>query len=570
MVVNGVQETSIWRRGKLETEPSDKQMGRRLIRGTGADLGPLARRLPEEQRTLLDVLDLQVASDPDRDWLVFDGRDRLSFAAAQAAAFSFAGRLDREAPASTVALLLRNQIEFMPAFLGAQAHGGVAVPLNPELRGPLLEKNLRLCRARVLVSRVEFLPRLEALDSLADVERILVCGDGEPTPSRIGAVDVVPLEDWLDGAEPQRPRRLPAPWDVGALVFTSGTSGGSKAAVWSHSYLYLSSACVSDALEHDADDVLSTPLQMCHIAGLQNFANSGLQVGCTVHLQSRFSAGSWWEEIARDGATFAMLMGQMTTMILERVEAAPPHRLACLYALPQPQRREEFERRYGTTIVWQGWGMTEIFPHPPTPRPLRDVPADAIGPAPAWVDFGVVDEHDRMLGPGQLGELVYRPLLPGAMASGYFEDPAATARAFRNFMFHTGDLGYYDDAGLMHFKMRNADAIRRRGENVSAVELEAVAMVHPDVVEAAAYGVPSELGEHDVKLDVVARPELDPDEFHHWLEERLPRYMVPRYIECREQLPKTVSERVEKYKLAAEGIDREAVRRYEQRRPRLS
>jgi carnitine-CoA ligase len=182
------------------------------------------------------------------------------------------------------------------------------------------------------------------------------------------------------------------------------------------------------------------------------------------------------------------------------------------------------------------------------------------------VDFGAVDEHDRMLGPGELGELVYRPLLPGAMASGYHGDPAASARAFRNFMFHTGDLGYYDEQGRMHFRMRNADAIRRRGENVSAVELEAVALEHPDVVDAAAFGVPSELGEHDVKLDLVTRTEADPDELHDWLVEQLPRFMVPRYLEIRESLPKTVSERVEKYKLAAEGVDREPVRRYEQRR----
>jgi crotonobetaine/carnitine-CoA ligase len=540
----------------------------RLIRGTGPDLGPLARRQPADERTLLHVLDRQVAADPDRDWLVFDGRDRLTFAAAQQEAFRFAAALNRGGEGTTVALLLRNQVEFMPAFLGAQAHGGVAVPLNPELRGPLLGKMLDVCGARVLVTRAEFLERLAALGSLAAVELILVCGEAEGPDGPIGGVEVLRLADWLDGVEPEAPRRLPSPWDTGALVFTSGTSGGSKAADWSHSYLYLSSAGVSDSLGHRREDVLSTPLQMCHIAGLQNFANSALQVGCTAHLQSGFSAAGWWDDIARDGATFAMLMGQMTTMILDRVEAAPPHRLECLYALPQPQRREEFERRYRTTIVWQGWGMTEIFPHPPTRGPIPDVPADTIGPAPAWVDFGVVDEHDRMLGPGELGELVYRPLLPGAMASGYFDDPAATARAFRNFMFHTGDLGYYDEQRRMHFKMRNADAIRRRGENVSAVELEAVALAHPDVADAAAFGVPSELGEHDVKLDLVTRREVDPDELHAWLAEQLPRYMVPRYLEIRESLPKTVSERVEKYKLAAEGVDRERVRRYEQRRRR--
>jgi crotonobetaine/carnitine-CoA ligase len=253
----------------------------------------------------------------------------------------------------------------------------------------------------------------------------------------------------------------------------------------------------------------------------------------------------------------------MAAMVLKEVPEAPPHHLARVYILPQPQGHEEFERRYRTTVLWQGWGMTEIFPHPPGRERLDDVPPDTIGPPPEWVDFGVVDEHDQLLGPGELGELVYRPLMPFGMASGYFEDPEATATAFRNFMFHTGDLGYYDDDGRMHFVMRNQDAIRRRGENVSAVELEGVALRHPDIVDAAAYAVPAEFGEHEVKLDVVLSDDVPLESLHAWLAERLPHFMVPRYLEQRATLPKTLSQRVEKYKLAKDGVDRPAVRVFE-------
>jgi crotonobetaine/carnitine-CoA ligase len=330
--------------------------------------------------------------------------------------------------------------------------------------------------------RADLLGRLEELGHLGDVRLVVACpGDDLPAPSH--GIPVIGWDAWIGAAAPAAIERLPRPSDVAALVFTSGTSGGSKAAAWSHHYLHLSSACVSDALEHTPADVLSTSLQMCHIAGLQNFANSALQVGCTAHLKSSFSASRYWEEIADDGATFSMLMGQMAAMILKEVPAAPPHRLERAYILPQPQEREEFERRYGTTVLWQGWGMTEIFPHPPSRDRLEGVTADTIGPPPAWVDFGVVDGHDRLLGPGELGELVYRPLMPYGMASGYFEEPEATARAFRNFMFHTGDLGYYDEAGNMHFVMRNQDAIRRHGENISAVELENIVLAHPNVVD---------------------------------------------------------------------------------------
>jgi crotonobetaine/carnitine-CoA ligase len=179
-----------------------------------------------------------------------------------------------------VALFLRNQREAMPALLGAQAAGGFAALLNPELRGPLLERSLQRCQARVLVVRADLLPRLRELDSLSLVQLILVCeGAGEHGVSgEIHGIPLVAFDPWVAGAPPDPPARLPLPSDVAALVFTSGTSGGSKAALWSHHYLYLSSACTADSLGHGADDVLSTPLQMCHIAGLQVFANSALHV----------------------------------------------------------------------------------------------------------------------------------------------------------------------------------------------------------------------------------------------------------------------------------------------------
>lgn len=536
----------------------------RLLRGTGADPGPLARKHPYEHRTLLHVLADQVTQRPDQDWLIFDGRDRLTFRQAQHAAYRFAtAAAESGFAAPRVALLLRNQREFMPAFLGGQAAGGFAAPLNPELRGPLLETLLGRCEAQILVVRDELIEALREAPSLAGVQLVLVCGETVPG-TRLHGVPVRAFDAWCAGHPATAPRSLPGPSDLAALVFTSGTSGGSKAAMWSHHYQYFSSAAISDSLGHSPADVLSTPLQMCHIAGLQNFANSALHVGCTAHLKSSFSVTKWWEEIAADKATFSMLMGQMAAMILDRVPEAPAHHLQYVYILPQPARRREFEERYRTTVIWQGWGMTEIFPHVPSKIRLEDVPEDTIGPAPSWVDFGVADEDDRMLAPGELGQMVYRPLIPNAMASGYYGDTDATMNAFRNFMFHTGDLGYYDESGYVHFVMRNQDAIRRRGENISAVELENVARRHPGISDAAAYAVPSALGEHEVKLDIITsgEPPVDLGEFYVWLTENLPRFMLPRYLEHREGFPRTLSQRVQKFKLADEPLDRPGVREF--------
>lgn len=539
-----------------------------LMRGTGASPGPHVNAFPFEERTLVHVLARQAAERPDTTWLVFDGRDSLTFREAQSLAYRFAAAATAsvgEAP--RVAIFLRNQIEFMPAFLGAQAAGGAAVPFNAELMGPLLEVMLEKSEATILVVREELFGHLEALDGIGQIQTIVWCGAGSPPTTKHG-VRIVGFEQFIDAFDVAAPTQMPKATDIGALMFTSGTSGGSKAAVCTNHYLYWFPGCVADALELSPDDVLSTPLQVCHVAALHNFANSSLHAGCTVHLKSYFSAKNYWQEIAEDGATFSMLMGQMASMILRNVETAPPHKLRTSYILPQPVDREEYERRFGTNVVWHGWGMTEIFPHLPTRHRSDKAAADAIGPAPTWVDWGVVDEDDRLLPPNTMGELAYRPLIPWTMASGYYKDPLATEKAFRNLMFHTGDLGYYDEAGVMHFVMRNQDAIRRRGENISAVELERIALTHPSVVDVAAYAVPAELGEHEVKIDVVTDGQLELGTFHGWLSERLPRYMLPRYLEVRESLPKTISQRVEKYKLMKEPLDRPEVAVFEHSRRR--
>jgi crotonobetaine/carnitine-CoA ligase len=232
--------------------------------------------------------------------------------------------------------------------------------------------------------------------------------------------------------------------------------------------------------------------------------------------------------------------------------------MATMFCVPPPPGKEEFERRFRVRLLWQGYGMTEIYPLPMRMEML-DAPPDTIGYPVTWMEYGVVDDRDNLLGPGEPGQLVFRPLIPNAMARGYYKDPEATTQAFRNFMFHTGDLAVYDEDGCLHYRGRIQERIRRRGENISALELELVALKHPDVLEAAAYGVPGEFGEDDVKLDVVVKDAVELAELREWLVGMLPRFMVPRYLEVRDAFPKTPSERVEKYKLADQPLDRPGV-----------
>jgi crotonobetaine/carnitine-CoA ligase len=311
--------------------------------------------------------------------------------------------------------------------------------------------------------------------------------------------------------------------------------------------------------------VLTTPLPLFHVAALHIICNSALHAGCTAHLKSRFSARSYWQEIADDGATFGIILGTLAAILLRTGGEAPEHRLRALFCVPFPPGGEEFEERFRVKLLWQGYGMTEVYPHP-MPRELEPgQPYDTIGHPAAWMEYGAVDEHDRVLGPGVPGELVYRPTIPDAMTRGYYKDAEATTKAFRNFMFHTGDVGYVDEDGRVHFSGRTQDRIRRRGENISAAELEFIAAQHAEVVECAAYGVPGELGEHEVKLDIYVRDTaFDVRSYHVWLEEKLPRYMVPRFIEVHaDELPKTPSQKIQKFKLAEAGVNRPEVVEFE-------
>lgn len=544
---------------------TDRTMG--LYRGTGHDFGPLYMSRPYGQRTMLHVLAEKAAEHPDRDWLVFDSVQRLTYGQALELTNRVGNAIRRRfGTGAHVGLLLRNQLAFMPTFYGAMAAEGVAVPLNADARGPLLEYVIEHADCKLLVVRADLLDRLAELSSLHDVELLVVVGDGdEPLPETINGVPTISEFAFLEGSSADPWPHEPHASDLCMLLFTSGTTGRAKGAMYSHHFLYLYSVTVTDSLERTPDDVLTTPLPLYHSAAMHLICNSAMHVGAVAHLKSKFSASRFWQQVADDGATGGIILGPMAAMVLKATDEVPEHRMDHLWCVP-PIQKEAFEAKFGVRIVWQGYGMTEIEPMPMRKEMLPDVPIDTLGYVARWMDWGVVDDDDRMVEPGEKGELVLRCLVPHGMADGYYKRPDATAHAFRNFMFHTGDLASYDEDGLLHFHGRMQERIRRRGENISAPEVEFVVLTHPDVLEAAVYGVPSELGEHDVKLDIVVKPDFDADGFEDWLRTNLPKFMVPRYIEIRDSFPKTPSERIQKHLLAELPVDRPEVRDIEIRR----
>lgn len=265
------------------------------------------------------------------------------------------------------------------------------------------------------------------------------------------------------------------------------------------------------------------------------------------------------------GATIFNALAAMVPILMKQPEGPGDrdHRarvVAC--AATPPEFWRPFEQRFGVHIV-EGYGLTETAGFcaccPPAGAPIP-----SFGKAMPFVEMAVFDEQDRPVPPRTAGEVVVRALEPHALMEGYFKQPDATATAKRGGWFHTGDRGYQDEAGHFYFLDRMKQSIRRRGENISSWEVEKAVNSHPAVLESAAVGVPSELGEEDVKICVVVRPgaSLTPEALLDWCQDRLAYFMVPRCVELRAALPKTATERVEKYKLKAEGRgnswDREA------------
>jgi crotonobetaine/carnitine-CoA ligase len=244
-----------------------------------------------------------------------------------------------------------------------------------------------------------------------------------------------------------------------------------------------------------------------------------------------------------------------TLTILNKAEQQPddadnPVRLA--WGVPVPSWAPDFERRFGLKIL-EVYGSTESN-LPVTQRFDQVRVPGSCGRVTPEFEIRIADDNDDEVERGEAGEILTRPKIAHTVLEGYFGMADATAEAFRGLWFHTGDLGRLDADGNLFFLGRKKDSIRRRGENISAFEVEEAINVNAAVLESAAYGVPSDLTEEDVKVSVVLRPDVDVthSDILRFCADTMPRFQVPRYIEIVAELPKTPTGKVAKGLLRAE------------------
>jgi len=492
------------------------------------------------------------AEDPDRPFVRNVAGRELSYGELHEAALIWAHALARlgVGAGDKVVTMMPADIDAHVAWLACAWLGAIEVPVNTMNRGRLLEYVIADSDARLVVMEARYLEQFaEVAGRLEKVETVVgVSWTGEP-----GALPmtVKPLEEVLAGVEPARGLSGPEAHDISAIIYTSGTTGPSKGVLvpWAEMYQFPSSSPPGTL---DEDGCYYAAVPTFHVGGKGVFYMAAL-AGSRLVMREVFSVTEFLDDIRKFGCTSTGLIGGMAQFLMAQ-PARPDdadNPLGIVQVAPLFEGIDAFEQRFGVE-AYTGYGMTEIgAPLYMTKQDRRDW--KSCGRARPEYELRIVDEHDRQVGPDEIGELIVRTDEPWLLNAGYHGKPEETAAAWRNGWFHTGDAFRVDGDGYYYFVDRFKDAMRRKGENISSFEVEAYVREHEGVAEVAAIGVPSGYGtgEDEVKIVVVPRPgiEMSPEALLEFLEPRMPRYMFPRYVELVEALPKTPTQRVRKVEL---------------------
>ena len=509
------------------------------------------------------LLEFYAESTPDHDFAIFESGERWTYAATLSKTQTAAGGL-RDlgvGPGDTVLLWLPNGPEMLLGWFAANYLGAIPVPINTSYRGKLLHHVVQQSGASLMIGHSSLLLRLRDIEPTG-ITDIIGCGPA------IAAADL-PDGTAVHGTAQLDRENLTVreaydaqPWDTMMIIYTSGTTGPSKGVLTTFLQQYTVGE-VSFGYLTDRDRMLVN-LPMFHVGGTTAIF-AMLSRGASFVLRDKFRTTEFWAQIRDAGATAVSgFLGAMVAF-LDKNEPRDDDRdnpLQRVVLSPVTAQTVRLSERYGFDY-FSGFNMTELSV--PLVTELNTRVFSSCGKPRSGVECRIVDEHDLPVADGIVGEFVLRCELPWSINQGYHGMPEESLAAWRNGWFHTGDLMYRDADGNYFFVDRKKDAIRRRGENISSIEVEAEILEHPEVAEAAVFGVPSEYGEDEVMAVVAAQPVtgLDPRELAEFLVPRLAHFMVPRYIRILAELPKTPTNKVQKTVLRDTGVtddtwDREA------------
>jgi carnitine-CoA ligase len=509
---------------------------------------------PLEQRTFIAAFERALHSNPDG-LAQADRTGRWTFAESfeRSARLGAGLRAQGVGLQQPVAMMLDNTFDTIHVWSGLSLGGMIEVPINTAYKGRFLSYMLNNSEAEVFVVEDRYLDRLAAVTGdLTSLRTVVVRGDmGAVDPALASHFRVLPFGD-IEAHAGLTPVRV-GPGDLIGYMYTSGTTGPSKGVLISHAHAYTYASREELERPRSGDRILVT-LPVFHLAGQWYGVYQSLihQVPC--FLEPGFSASGFWPAVRKHGITMTLLMAGMTELLQRQPErdddADNPLNLAVVG--PLPRDLDAFRKRYGVTLATV-YGSSEIGAVLNGP-PETLVPGEAGLRRPGY-ELRVVDVAGHDVPAGEIGELWVRGQVPYTVMRGYHKYPEKTAEALQGGWVHTGDAFRTDSDGHFYFADRVKDVLRRRGENVSSFELEAVINEYPGVSENAVVAVPSEIAEDDIKAVIVPAKgsTIDLEDLTRFLIDKLPYFMVPRYFQIVDELPKTPTQKVIKHVLREQG-----------------
>lgn len=521
--------------------------------------------LPKQEWVISHLIRRFAAERGERPFIQFEDGEPYTFAGVDRMTDRFANTFMDIGVAfgDNVAMMLHNRLEYLWTWFGLNRIGAVPVAINTAYKGAFLTHVLTNVEARIAIVEPEFLPWLAEIEhtipALTDVY-VTADPDAIDVPA-FKQIKVHAFEALTHGAD--TPVNVPVSYrDTGMIMFTSGTTGPSKGVLMPHGHLFLFGLSMQSHMQLSEEDRYYICMPLFHAQGsLMQFYGS-LIGGCSVVLVKQFRATTWIDDVRKYGATVTNTLGVMSDFVLKQParDTDRDNKLRILCAVPVVEETlQAFRDRFGIPRFNELFGMTEC--NIPVCRPL-DAPDEPGCSGKVWDEYFEVviadPETDEQLPIGEVGEILVRPKEPFCFMQGYNGMPERTVETWRNFWFHTGDAGRLDERGFLWYIDRIKDTIRRRGENISSYEVEAVLLEYPGVAEVAAVAVKAEEGgEDEVLACIVLDPDTqppDPVALLDFCSARMPYFAVPRYIDCIDEIPKTPSQKIQKNKLRERGL----------------
>ena len=469
-----------------------------------------------------------------------------------------------------ICFFMPNCIEYLYCWFGLSVLGAISVPINTAYKRDEIAYILNNAEAVALVADPLYVDIAgSAVEVAPSVRHQLLRGEPSAVPSGWQS-----LEEGLAAALPLDVLPQVSPQDVSMLGYTSGTTGNPKGVQVTHQMYVAAGQGFAHWTQATPEDRFFTCLPYYH-ANIQYYSTMGaLAAGATLVVVNRFSASRFWDQVREARATVVNFIGMMMQVLAKQPESPQDkiNTVRLFYGSPSfpPEFLSNFQERFNTDII-VGFGMTETcygtIESIGTQRRGGSSGRARQHPSPGFDNqVRIVDpDSGEHIGTDVTGEITIKN---PAITPGYWRNEEQDRQTLRDGWLYTGDLGWMDRDGFLYYVDRKKDKIRRRGENISSQEVEDVIKRNPDVLDCAVLAVPSELGEDEVKAYVTpsAGATLTPEDVIYWCAENMAYFKVPRYLEIRDELPRTPSLRVrkdvlrqEKADLIAGSFDREAV-----------